>query len=710
MLVKLMEVSAASEQAMLTRKLQEACRKYYNGESSEMSDLEFDRLSEQLADLERKNGFAYEGSPNLFVGSESVAELKKVRHEQPALSLDKVKYKDRATLAEWLHGMDGILSWKCDGLTNVLTYEDGRLIRSATRGNGEVGSDNTHNAVYFSGLPNKIPYTGKVIVRGEAMMTYQDFDTVNAAAGGIFENPRNLAAATVQMLDPAESRKRPIVFQAFKLVEPKVSQQVITLPTGASFSMDSEKERFAFMEALGFSVVEHELVSVDTILDAIGRFQVKIKDNAIPTDGLVLSYNNQVYAEGLGSTNKYPRGSIAMKWTDETVSTTVRSIHWSVGKTGQITPVAVFDPVRIGLGSNVSRASVHNLSILSHLSETGQTGRKIPLMIGSKVEVYLANMIIPQIASATSGIEPIVIPDHCPVCKEPTQIENNNGIEVLYCKNPNCPARTRGLLEHMFSKDAFDVKGLGSSQIEDLQEAEILTKYPAELFQMQKKFGERLPDVLRDMEGWGEKSWSNLVNAVEHSRRTSLRRFLYSLGIPMLGHDLSKKLSYYWKNDIQNFLAFYENPDAKELQCLDGVGETKATYLVNWCHAVRSSRKEHAMFQALIHELVFEAPQDTNASDTSLEGMTFVITGAVHHFHNRDELKAYIEAKGGKVAGSVSKKTTCLINNDTESTSGKNKKAKELGILILSENAFLDKFLNKPELFTTLPRMWLKAT
>lgn len=694
MLVKKLDSTAMGAQATLTRELQKASQDYYNGRNSGMSDLEFDQLAEQLAEMERKSGFAYEGSPSVTVGAAAVTELAKVRHEQPALSLDKVKYKDREDLITWLHGMGGILSWKCDGLTNVVTYENGKLVRSATRGNGEIGSDNTHNAQYFSGLPTRISYMGKVVVRGEAMMTFEEFEAINAAAGGIYENPRNLAAATVQMLDPEESRKRNIVFQAFKLVEPAVSVKTITLVDGSSYRMDSEWNRFAFMKALGFSVVEHVRVSGHTILDQIELFQSKIKDNVVPTDGLVLSFDNQVYAEDLGNTNKHPRGSIAMKWTDETASTTVREIHWSVGKTGQITPVVVFDSVRIGLGSNVSRASAHNLSILQNLPETGNPGRKIPLMIGSKAEVYLANMIIPQIASITPGAGIIEIPGYCPVCKEPTTVEANNDISVLYCKNPNCPARTRGLLEHAFSKDALDIKGLGPSQIEDLQEVGLLTKYPAEIFLLANRFGKNIPAALQVMEGWGEKSWNNLIDAIEKSRNTDLKRFLISLGVPMLGNDLSKKLSKYWKGDIEGFLRFFEHPETEELKALDGVGEIKTMHLVNWCQSVKERPKDREMLLSLIEELHLEAPTQEIA-DISLSGMTFVITGSVHHFKNRDELKAVIESKGGKVSGSVSKNTTYLINNDTESTSGKNKKAKELNVAVISEDEFVEKFLNQ---------------
>lgn len=692
MLTKKLESVDTSKQAILTRKLIEASKSYYNGMNSGMSDMEFDKLLEELSDMERTSGFTYENSPTIQVGATVVTELKPAQHAQPALSLAKEKYRDRENLVGWLADKPGVLSWKCDGLTNVLTYMDGKLVSSVTRGDGYVGSDNTHNAVFFEGVPTQIPFKEKLVIRGEAMMEYADFDKINEEAGGIYENPRNLAAATVQMLDSNESRKRRIVFHAFKLVEPTPSEQVIMLPNGKSFPMSYERTRFDFLTELGFHVVEHCSVNSDNILEKIDEFEKKIKTNPYPTDGLVLSYDNQVFAESLGNTNKHPRGSIAMKWTDETISTTVRGIHWSVGKTGQITPVVVFDKVRLGLGSNVTRASAHNLSILKSFPETDNLEKKVPLMIGSKAEVYLANMIIPQIASIKGGEQEVKVPEKCPVCNEPTHVVSNNGIEVLYCRNYRCPARTRGMLENAFCKDGLNVKGLGPSQIEDLQETGLITIYPAELFQLKRDYGDTIPEALAKLEGWGKKSWENLLAAIEKSRNADLRHFLYSLGVPMLGNDLSKKLSKYWKNDISKFMAFYENPNMEELINLDGVGEIKARNLADWCKSTHHDAVKDLFFHALVEELNFAAPEVTSNEELTLSGMTFVITGSVHHYKNRDEFKESVEARGGKVAGSVSKNTNYLVNNDLESTSGKNKKAKELNIPIISEDEFVEKF------------------
>lgn len=444
---------------------------------------------------------------------------------------------------------------------------------------------------------------------------------------------------------------------------------------------------------MGFQVVPHTIVTADTIMDDIEKFQKEIPNNPFPTDGLVLSFGDQMYAEKLGSTGHHPRGSIAMKWTDETVSTTIRSIHWSVGKTGQITPVAVFDPVRLGAGSTVTRASLHNVSIMQSLPETGNLENHLPLKIRSKAEVYLANMIIPQVASISDGEQWIDIPAVCPVCGEPTALRVNNGISTLHCDNFRCPARTRGMLENAFCKDGLFVKGLGPSQIEDLQQTGMITVYPTEVFTLKKRYGEQLPKELKELEGWGDKSWKKLLDAIDAARKTNLKRFLYSLGVPMLGKDLSKKLDKFWNGDIEKFKEFKENPNLETLTDLEGVGDVKAGYLVDWCHSIAHDVTQNMMLNILIDELEFEAPvQAVGADANALQGLTFVITGSVNQYKNRDEFKASVEARGGKVAGSVSKNTNYLVNNDVTSTSGKNKKAKELNVPIISEDTFIEKF------------------
>lgn len=674
-----------STQARLTKMLAEASEAYYNGSPALMTDTEFDRLYEQLAEAERISGFAYDISPTVHVGTTIVTELEKMRHEVPALSLDKVKYVNREKMIRWLGSQDGVLSWKLDGMTIVATYDNGKLTQAVTRGDGEEGGIVTHNAVSFHGLPVTIPYKGHMVIRGEALMSYEEFIRINAEADGLYENPRNLAAATVQMFDGKESAKRKIDFYAFKLVTPGTAGN-------AEPSLNTETGRFRYMESCGIRVVPYELVDTGNILDKIENWKAKMPGNTFPTDGLVVSYNDQVYADSLGSTNKYPRGSIALKWEDESKETTVSNVRFSVGRTGRITPVAVFNPaVRLGAGSNISRASLHNISIMRNMPETGNPGHTLPVKIGSKAEVALAQMIIPSVISIKGGEKDVDIPSVCPICGEPTSLVKNGGVEMLYCRNIKCAARTRSALESAFSKSGLYAKGIGPSTIEDLQQTQLVSIYPAELFSLEKRYDRKLPAELKGMEGWGEKSWTNLLDAVNAARKATLRRFLYSLGVPMLGNDLSKKLSDYWNGDIEGFFKFYENPDTATIQELDGVGEVKANFLAQWCEKTKKDSNDDYMLHALARELEFEVPAAGSGAGT-LSGLTFVITGSVYQYKNRDEFKDSVEARGGKVAGSVSKKTDFLVNNDSESNSGKNKKAKELGIPVITEQEFTERF------------------
>ncbi len=713
-------------QKELTKTLIKASEEYYNGKDSGMSDLEFDRKVNELRQMEDKSGIVYPGSPTVNVGAKVVSELKKVTHESPALSLDKVKYADKEKLTDWLKNSNGhdsaVISWKLDGLTCVLTYNGGKLVQAATRGNGAEGSDITHNAKFFKGIPAAISSTEHIVVRGEALMTFSEFERVNAEMDGVYENPRNLASATIQMLDAGESRKRQICFKAFELVTPEpVEDYRYDYDGGNRYNLCYQQDRFAFLEYLGFDVVQHDTCDSMDVLEKIEEFKADLQNLKYPTDGLVITFNNMVYGMSLGNTGHHFRHSLAMKWSDETKTTTIRDIEWSVGKTGIITPVAIFNPVRLGLGSTVTRASLHNISIMRSMTAEGSSFEKEPIRIGSEAKVYLANQIIPQILSIrntwdnglTCPTKYVEIPDRCPVCGGKTEIVENNGIATLHCMNhENCPAQQIGKLMNTFSKDGLFVKGLGESQISDLLNAGIVDntawsfydiarrwkEFCANPYKNTSELGYQVIQELMNKDGWGKKKWENLINAIEASRNTTLQKFLYSLNIPLLGNDLSKKLSKFWHDDINHFrtwMAFVKEEGRDkaflELTAIDGIGNEKAENLVKWAEDITAHREKYEELLDLIDELYFPETSDS-ASDNSLTGLTFVITGAVHEYKNRDEFKASVEARSGKVSGSVSSKTNFLVNNDVKSTSGKNKKAKELGIEIISEDEFIKRF------------------
>lgn len=661
------------EQRALTEELAHAAELYYNGGNPVMSDLEYDRKLERLKDLEDLSGHVLDNSPTVHVGAKVVDSLVKERHKIPALSLDKKKYANREELCSWLGSREGILSWKMDGLTIVLSYKDGKLVKAVTRGDGYEGSVITHNAVFFEGIPLTIKEQGELIVRGEAVMSFSEFRRINEESDDTYENPRNLASATIQMLDANESRKRKIRFFAFEIAFSDVE-------------IRNQKDRFAYLSEMNFNVVEHYLVNKDNLLDVIDFMKDKIEINDYPTDGLVLSYNDQIYGASLGNTEHHPRHSIALKWTDEVIESEVIDIEWSVGSTGAITPVAIFKPVRLGLGSTVTRASLHNISIMNNVPELGSENNHVTCGIGSTVGVYLANMIIPQIAYATPGI--VEIPDKCPVCGEKTELritQKGSKTETLYCSNSKCPARQIRLLMKTFSKDGLFVRGLGESQLKDLISVG-LVKSALDMYKLKDEATSDSVKKLLKKDGWGNKKWRNLLDAIEQSKNTTLQKFLFSLNIPLVGNDLSKKLAAYWNDDVKNFRDFLERKSFSELASIDGVGEEKVKNIAEWVNTFDGLEE----INSLIGELSFQ--NVNNNISSSLVGLTFVITGAVHHFANRDELKALIEKCGGKVAGSVSKNTTALINNDISSTSGKNKKAKELGIEIISEDDFLNKY------------------
>lgn len=637
--------------------LNKASQAYYAQDTEIMSNYEYDRLYDELMSLEKITGVILADSPTVKVGYEAVEELPKERHESPMLSLAKTK--SREELKDWLNGKQGLLSWKLDGLTIVLTYSAGRLTKAVTRGNGEVGEVITNNARVFRNLPVSIPFRGELILRGEAVITYSDFTKINSEIEEVdarYKNPRNLCSGSVRQLNNEITAGRNVRFYAFCLVK----------ADGVDFH-DSRQEQFAFLSGQGFDVVEYRLVDPDSILDAITYFEQRIADYDIPSDGLVLTYEDMAYGQSLGRTAKFPRDSMAFKWADELRETTLQEIEWSASRTGLINPVAIFEPVELE-GTTVSRASVHNISIL----------RGLKLGIGDRITVYKANMIIPQIAENLTGSDNLTIPDRCPVCGQPTQIKKVNEVQSLYCLNPDCDAKKIKAFTLFVSRDALNVDGLSESTLEKFLARGFLHEF-ADLFQLS-----RYEEEIVQMEGFGEKSYRNLQESLEQARNTTLPRLIYGLGIENIGVANAKMLCRHFQFDLSRL----RSATQEELAEIDGIGEVIALSVRAFFDNQKNAEQlDHLLAQLNIAVEVIEEGAQT------LAGMNFVITGSLVHYENRNLLKEEIEKKGGKVTGSVTGKTTCLINNDTTSQSSKNKKAKELGVRIVSEEDFIEEYL-----------------
>lgn len=643
----------------LVELLNRARRAYEQEDTEIMSNYEYDKLYDELQELEEELGTTLASSPTIHVGYEVQSELPKERHESPMLSLDKTKEVSR--LKEFLGSQEALLSWKLDGLTIVLTYQNGTLQKAVTRGNGEIGEVITNNAKVFQNLPLHISYKGELILRGEAVIRYQDFERINAEIEDVdakYKNPRNLCSGSVRQLSNEVTAKRNVRFFAFSLVRAE----------GVEFE-NSRARQFEWLSNQGFEVVEHHLVTAETIESEVAWFAEKIVENEFPSDGLVLVYNDIAYGQSLGRTAKFPRDSFAFKWADEVRETTLKEIEWSPSRTGLINPVAVFEPVELE-GTTVSRASVHNLSIMEELE----------LGVGDTIQVYKANMIIPQIAENLTRSGTCPIPEHCPVCGGTTRISMVNDTRMLYCTNPQCQAKQVKSFALFVSRDAMNIEGLSEATLEKFIDRGFVKDF-TDIFHL-----DRYEEEIKKMEGFGEKSYVNLQKSVEHARKTTLPKLLYSLGIANIGLANAKMICKALENDPQKL------PDAtvEELGAIPGVGEVIAQSYV----AYFSEEKHRKLYIELLREV--EIPQETGEAEIQiLEGKNFVITGSVHHFANRAEVKELIEKKGGKVTGSVTSKTDYLINNDVESTSSKNKKARELGIPILSEEAFL-KMLEEP--------------
>ena len=637
----------------LTKILTEAGKAYYQENREIMSNFEYDKLYDELSALERETGIVLAGSPTVTVGYESVQELPKERHEQPMLSLDKTK--DVEALKSFVGEQKALVSWKLDGLTIVLTYRDGGLFKAVTRGNGEVGEVITGNARVFENIPLSIPYKGEVILRGEAVISYSDFVKINEEIEDVdakYKNPRNLCSGSVRQLNNEITAARHVNFYAFSLVKAE----------GVDFK-NSRKEQFAWMQKQGFCVVEHRIVTGEDVPEAVEWFARRIQEYDIPSDGLVVVYDDIAYGQSLGTTAKFPRDSIAFKWKDEIRNTHLLEIEWSPSRTGLINPVAIFEPVELE-GTTVSRASVHNLSIMKALE----------LGIQDEIQVYKANMIIPQIAENLTRSGNVKIPETCPVCGGATHIQKANDVETLYCTNEGCQAKKLKLFTLFVSRNALNIDGLSEATLEKFIGRGFIHEF-ADIFELDKHREE-----IVEMEGFGIKSYENLMAGIAEAQKTTQPRLLYGLGIPNVGVANAKMIC----KAFQYNLGKIRSADAEELAAVDGIGpvigKTVAEYF--------ASEKNSSMLDRLLEKLEIEIP-DIEASEQVFAGMNFVITGSVQHYSNRNELKSLIEEKGGKVTGSVTSKTTYLINNDAASSSSKNKKAKALGIPIISEEDFM---------------------
>lgn len=636
--------------------LRAAGRAYYQESREIMSNFEYDKLYDELVSLEKETGIVFANSPTQNVGYEVVSALPKERHEKPMLSLNKTKSVEE--LADWLGGQTGLLSWKMDGLTIVLTYQNGTLVKAVTRGNGEIGEVITANAKAFVNVPLNISYQGELILRGEAIIRYSDFEKINEQIEDVdakYKNPRNLCSGSVRQLNSEITAQRQVHFYAFSLVK----------ADGIDFK-NSRKEQFEWLKTQGFEVVEYHEVTKETLPETVKMYSEAIAENDTPSDGLVLLYDDIAYGQSLGRTAKFPRDSIAFKWADEIQETKLLYIEWSASRTGLINPVAVFEPVELE-GTTVSRASVHNISIMEGLE----------LGAGDRITVYKANMIIPQIADnlTRSGVRDI--PEACPVCGGQTEVRQLNDVKSLYCTNPDCQAKKIKSFTLFTSRDALNIAGLSEATLEKFIGVGMIHEY-ADIFHL-----DRHQEEIVEMDGFGQKSYDNLIAAAEKASHTTLPRMVYGLGVAGIGLANAKMICRHFKNDFEAM----RHATVEELVEIDGIGEVLAQA---WT-AFFSDGKNNAIVDHLLAELTFEAgdEESSEGADEAFAGMNFVITGSLEQFKNRKELQELIERRGGKVTGSVTSKTNYLINNDVASSSSKNKKARELGVPILSEEEFL---------------------
>lgn len=637
----------------LTEILNRASKSYYMQDTEIMSNYEYDALYDELVQLEKETGITLSNSPTIHVGYEVVSELPKEEHEYPMLSLDKTK--DVQTLSDWLGDQMGVLSWKMDGLTIVLTYDNGELVKAVTRGNGYVGEVITNNAKVFKNVPHRIAFKGKLTLRGEAVIKYSDFNALNNQiedSEAKYKNPRNLCSGSVRQLNNAVTAERNVFFFAFTLV----------VAEGEDFH-NSRMQQFEWLRSQGFDVVEHVQVDRESLPSYVSQFAERITENDFPSDGLVLILEDIAYGESLGTTAKFPRNAIAFKWADEIRETHLLDVEWSASRTGLINPIAVFEPVELE-GTTVSRASLHNISILRAL----QLGR------GDLIQVYKANMIIPQIAENLTRSDSLEIPSVCPVCGETTEIRSLNDVSSLYCLNEECPAKHVKQFSLFVSRDAFNIEGMSEATLEKLIQHGFLHE-PADLFHL-----DNYHDEIVQLDGFGEKSYQRLMASVQKARKITLAKLIYSLGILNIGLSNARLLCRHYKNDLQALMS----ASTEELTAIDGIGPVIAGSFTDY-FTDEHHKKE---LEDLLGEVEIEQ-ENFEAEDRIFDGKIFAITGSLEHFKNRNALKELLEEKGAKVAGSVSSKTSYLINNDAASASSKNKKARELGVSVITEEELM---------------------
>ena len=662
--------------------LNQAREVYYNTDTEMMSNKQYDEMYDTLLELEKVTGIIFPDSPTQTVGAEVVSKLIKVEHEYPALSLDKRKVSEESfsdDVLKWLGNYNALLSWKLDGLTVVATYDNGKLVKAATRGNGIIGEDITHNAKYFKGLPQTIAYKEHLVVRGEATISYAEFMRINSSITDEslrYKNPRNLASGTVRALDSNVCKEREVTFTLFEVASPYKNY-------------DSKAMVFDEMKSLGFNVVEYAPVSKSNVLYKINEFSDEVNNQPAPVDGLVLTFDDINYSNSLGNTGHHSRAGLAIKWADETAQTTLIDIEWSASRTGLLNPVAIFDPVELE-GTTVTRASLHNISYIKDKD----------LQIGDTITVYKANMIIPQIADNLSMnthrayLGGYNIPFKCPICGSKVHIIDNKGTESAMCKNPHCPAKKIYAFTHLVERDCLNIAGLSEETLSKFIDEGYLVQF-ADLYHL-----DRYEYQITHLEGFGKKSYDKIISAIEESRKCDFVSFIHACGIPHIGKGQAKLLKAHLDTVYDESLLPSDHDGSYDLigmmVCLnetgydwtniEGFGDVIAKSLSDWIY--EWFYEGNSEIKDLLAELSF-IDKKPEVTASSLAGLTFVITGSVNHFKNRDELQEKIESLGGKCAGSVSAKTSYLINNDVTSTSGKNKKAKELGIPIISEEDFL---------------------